>query len=838
MDKQEKPRIIISGGGTGGHIFPAVSIAMAIKELRPDADILFVGAQGRMEMQRVPEAGFPIKGLPISGFDRKNMLRNVAVLFRIVKSQLMARRIIRDFRPMVAVGVGGYASGPTLRMAGKMGVPTLLQEQNSYAGVTNKILAKQAEKICVAYSGMERFFPAEKIVMTGNPVRPSLTSCKLDRSEAARALGLDPNKRIVLIIGGSLGARSLNESVMANIELIRQHQDIQFMWQTGKFYADEMNQRLEQVSKPENLFPVSFVSDMDKAYAACDLVVSRAGAGSISELCLLGKPVILVPSPNVAEDHQTKNALALSDKDAAIHIPDARAKGELIPAAVALVLDRKRLSELSENIVKLAFYNSAEVIARQVLELAGYKTAAGLDLEQIKSVYFVGAGGIGMSALVRYFLNRGCKVAGYDRSSSDLTSALISEGAFIHFDDNPDMIPEYCRNTKETLVVYTPAIPETNQVLSWFRDNDFVIEKRAQVLGTLTRSLDGLCVAGTHGKTTTSSMIAHIMNGTPDGCNAFLGGILKNYGSNLLVSDKSDYVVIEADEFDRSFHHLRPLRTVVTAVDADHLDIYGTYESYVESFRKYVSLIKPGGELILHEGLKELLDPKLAANVRLYTYSVESGDFHAGNVRIGNGQLIFDYFSPLGDIKDIELGVPVPVNVDNGVAAIAMAQLSGADESVIKEAMKSFRGCDRRFDFHLKSADKVYLSDYAHHPAELKQCALSIRQLYADRKITALFQPHLYTRTRDFYKEFAESLSLFDQVWLLDIYPARELPIPGITSQIIADCMKPGVCQGIISMSQVPQLVADIKDDVQVLVTVGAGDLDNYAEKIAEILKK
>lgn len=837
MDKQEKPRIIISGGGTGGHIFPAVSIAMAVKEIRPDAEILFVGAEGRMEMQRVPEAGFPIKGLPICGFDRKNMLKNIAVLFKIAKSQFMARRIIKDFKPMVAVGVGGYASGPTLRMAGKMGIPTLLQEQNSYAGVTNKILAKQAQKICVAYSGMERFFPADKIIMTGNPVRPTLTGNHMERADAAHALGLDPNKRIVLIIGGSLGARTLNESVMANIELIRQHQDIQFMWQTGKYYADEMKQRLEQAGCPDNLFPVSFVSDMDKAYAACDLVISRAGAGSISELCLLGKAVILVPSPNVAEDHQTKNALALSDKEAAIHIPDSRAQGELIPAAVALVQDRNRLKKLSSNIVKLAFYNSAEVIARQVLDLAGYKTAE-LDLEQIKSVYFVGAGGIGMSALVRYFLHRGCKVAGYDRTSSDLTSALISEGAFIHFDDNADRIPEYCRNPKQTLVVYTPAIPESNNVLSWFRGNDFVIEKRAQVLGTLTRSLDGLCVAGTHGKTTTSSMIAHIMNGTPDGCNAFLGGILKNYQSNLLMSEKSDYVVIEADEFDRSFHHLRPLRTVITAVDADHLDIYGTYENYVESFRKYTSLIKPGGELILHEGLKEVLEPQLAAGVKLYTYSVESGDFHAGNIRIGNGRLLFDYFSPLGDIKDIELGVPVPVNVDNGVAAIAMAQLSGVSEDVIKEAMKSFQGCDRRFDFHLKTDQKVYLSDYAHHPAELRQCALSIRQLYADRRITALFQPHLYTRTRDFYKEFADSLSLFDQVWLLDIYPARELPIPGVTSQIIADSMKPGVCQGIISMSQVPQLIEDIKDDVQVLVTVGAGDLDNYAEKIAHILSK
>ena len=404
-----KPRIIISGGGTGGHIFPAISIAHAIKSLNPDAEILFVGAQGRMEMQRVPAAGFEIKGLPICGFDRKNPLKNIAVLFKIMRSQTMARRIIRKFKPMVAVGVGGYASGPTLRIAGKMGIPTLLQEQNSYAGVTNKILAKKAARICVAYDGMERFFPADKILKTGNPVRPNLTQGGITRKEAAKKMGLDASKRIVLIVGGSLGARTLNESVMANLDLIRMSEDVQFVWQTGKFYYEEMKRRLAEQPQVSNLYPTEFVQDMDQAYAAADLVISRAGAGTISELCLLGKPVILVPSPNVAEDHQTKNALALADKDAAIHIRDVDARKELIPAAVDLVKDEARLEQLHENILKLAMYDSAEVIANEVLKLAGYG-CGNLKLDDIKSVFFVGAGGIGMSALVRYFLNRGCRV--------------------------------------------------------------------------------------------------------------------------------------------------------------------------------------------------------------------------------------------------------------------------------------------------------------------------------------------------------------------------------------------------------------------------------------------
>ena len=834
---ESRPRIIISGGGTGGHIFPAISIAHAIKAIRPDAEILFVGAIGRMEMQRVPAAGFEIKGLPICGFDRKNPFKNIVVLFKIMRSQIMARRIIRQFKPMVAVGVGGYASGPTLRIAGKMGIPTLIQEQNSYAGVTNKILAKKASRICVAYDGMERFFPADKIIKTGNPVRPNLTKGGLTRKEAAVRMGLDPSKRIVLIIGGSLGARTLNESVMSNLDLIRMSGDVQFVWQTGKFYFEEMKRRLSEQQQVENLFPTEFVQDMDQAYAAADLVISRAGAGSISELCLLGKPVILVPSPNVAEDHQTKNALALAEKDAAIHIRDVDARKELIPAAVDLVKNEARLEQLHDNILRLAMHNSAEIIAREVLELAGQGISS-LTLDSIKSVFFVGAGGIGMSALVRYFLSRGCNVGGYDKTPTELTSTLIKEGAQIVFDDDESLIPSCFRDKDSTLVVYTPAIPKENRILNWFNHNGFDVQKRAQVLGTLTRSLDGLCVAGTHGKTTTSSMVAYILDGTSEGCNAFLGGILKNTGSNLMISNRSSRVVIEADEFDRSFHHLTPLRTVVTAVDADHLDIYGTYEAYVESFRKYLTLVKPGGDVILHVGLKEKLAPKLADGVTLHTYGLDEGTFHASNIRIGNGELKFDFVSPLGSIADVELGVPIPINVENGVAAMAMAQLSGATEDVIRERMAAFRGCDRRFDFHVKRADKVYLSDYAHHPEEIRQCALSLRKLYADRKITCIFQPHLYTRTRDFYNEFADSLSLFDEVWLLEIYPAREQPIPGVTSSLLADNMKPGVCKGIITRNQVPELVKSISADVQVLVTLGAGDLEDYVKTITDILNE
>ena len=361
-------RVIISGGGTGGHIFPAVSIANAVKALRPDAKILFLGALGRMEMQRVPAAGYEIIGLPIQGFDRKNLLKNFKVLYKIWKSQRMAKKIIKDFRPQVAVGVGGYASGPTLNMAAAKGIPCLLQEQNSYAGVTNKLLAKKAAKICVAYEGMERFFPAEKIMMTGNPVRQQLLDTTISHEDAVRSFGFDPTKKVVLIVGGSLGARTLNESVLQHLDQIRKS-DVQFIWQTGKFYSAEISERLKGQDIP-NLTVTDFISDMGVAYKAADLVVSRAGAGSISEFCLLGKPVILVPSPNVAEDHQTKNAMALVNKAAALYVKDAEADKILLPLAIDTAKDDAKLQSLHENILKMALPDSADIIAKEVIKLA------------------------------------------------------------------------------------------------------------------------------------------------------------------------------------------------------------------------------------------------------------------------------------------------------------------------------------------------------------------------------------------------------------------------------------------------------------------------------------
>lgn len=456
-----------------------------------------------------------------------------------------------------------------------------------------------------------------------------------------------------------------------------------------------------------------------------------------------------------------------------------------------------------------------------------------MNTNTLKAVYFVGAGGIGMSALVRYFLSKGKAVGGYDRTASALTEKLRQEGADIHYEDNVALIPEVFLNPETTLIVYTPAIPAEHKELTYFREHNFEIQKRAQVLGMITQTERGLCVAGTHGKTTTSTMAAFLLDNSHVKCNAFLGGISKNYGTNLLVSDQSDFVVIEADEFDRSFHWLTPYATVITATDSDHLDIYGTHEAYLESFRKYTSLIRPDGYLIIKKGID--LQPDVKEGVTVYTYSDKEGDFHAENIRIGNGEIFFDFISPLGNIKDVQLGVPVYVNIENGIAAMALAQIGGATAEEIKAAMPQFKGVDRRFDFKLKNDHIVFLSDYAHHPAEIKQSVSSLRMLYPDKKLTAIFQPHLYTRTRDFYKDFADSLSLLDEVILLDIYPARELPIEGVTSKLIYDNLRPGIEKTMCHKEDFIELLKTKK--IEVLITLGAGDVDNYVTPIYELLK-
>lgn len=455
------------------------------------------------------------------------------------------------------------------------------------------------------------------------------------------------------------------------------------------------------------------------------------------------------------------------------------------------------------------------------------------EKKQYKSVYFVGAGGIGMAALVRYYLSKGLKVAGYDRTRTALTDELTAEGAEITYDDAAELIPGYCRDKATTLVVYTPAVPSTHPGLTYFRDGGFDVMKRAQVLGLLTHDSKGLCFSGTHGKTTTSSMAAHILEVSGIGCNAFLGGVLRNYGSNFLLSDSSPYSVIEADEFDRSFHQLSPYIAVITSTDADHLDIYGNYENYLESFAHFTELVRPGGALIVHTGLA--LKPRPQEGVPTYSYSLNEGDFHAANVRKGNGEIVFDFVTPTETITDINLGVPVDINIENAVAAMAACWLVKVPSEAMKKAIGTFMGPKRRFEFWLKEDGKVVIDDYAHHPDELKASIRSVKDLYPGKKLTVIFQPHLFTRTRDFAPQFAEALSLADELILLPIYPAREQPIEGVTSEII---LKDVTCPNKKIYSKENLLNSIQNLNFEVLLTAGAGDIINLLPQICEEVKK
>ena len=457
-------------------------------------------------------------------------------------------------------------------------------------------------------------------------------------------------------------------------------------------------------------------------------------------------------------------------------------------------------------------------------------------MKDFDSLYFVGAGGIGMAALERYFLAMGKRIAGYDRTPSDLTHALEQEGVHIDYDESPDLIPDYCRDPERTLVVYTPAVPDTHQGLTYFRENGFEVVKRAALLGVVTSHSKALCFAGTHGKTTTSSMAAHILHTSGIGCNAFLGGVLRNYDSNFLLSSTSPYSVIEADEFDRSFHHLRPHIAVVTSTDPDHLDIYGTVENYLESFAHFTELIQPGGALIVHTGLA--LKPRVGKDVTVYTYGRNEGDFHATNISKGDGEISFDFVTPWETSPGISLGVPVDINIENAIAAMAACRLTDAPHDAMRQAMASFMGAKRRFEFWIKEPGKqgrVMIDDYAHHPDELRASITSVRDLYHGRRLTVIFQPHLYTRTRDFAPGFAASLSLADEVILLPIYPAREEPIPGVTSEIILQ----QVTSEKKCIYSKENLIKSIHlSNFDVLLTAGAGDIANLLPQICDEYKR
>ena len=865
-------RVIISGGGTGGHIFPAIAIAHALRSKMSALEILFIGAKGRMEMEKVPAAGFRIEGLTISGFQRRLTWKNLTFPFKLVGSLIKARRIIAKFKPDVVIGVGGYASGPTLRMATSMGFPSLIQEQNSFPGVTNRLLGNRVQKICVAYEGMSKYFPEDKIVLTGNPIRQDVVNISGKKPEALKHFGLNSGEKTLLVIGGSLGARTINQAILKFVKESGNDQNIQILWQTGKYYYEEIKASFtdyklkitnyeSQVPRPKSHVPhivlLPFIDRMDLAYAAADIIVSRAGAIAISELCVVGKPVILVPSPNVSEDHQTKNAITLADKNAAAMLSDNIAIESLGNLILELFDNPSRQAELSKNIRDLGINNAADTIADVALSLIKTKDEKRNEntedrrlnieiqnpkskIQNLKSVYFLGIGGIGMSALARFFKLQGATVAGYDRTPATLTDQLINEGMDIHFTEEISRIPE-----NPDLVIYTPAVPVNNIEYVYFKEHGITMKKRAEVLGMISGAYKTIAVAGTHGKTTTSTLIAHILHTSGINQLAFLGGISKNYGTNFLFESQShkvtesqsddftsSFCVVEADEYDKSFLQLTPYIAILTSADADHLDIYKNHDALKKSFSDFTSKIVTGGTLIMKTGIR--ISPMHINDYKVYDYSLTNeAAFYAKNIRLIEGLLHFDFVNPSGTIPDMILGVPGKFNLENAIAALAVGNLLEIAPDRLTEALATYQGVQRRFDFRIHRADLVYIDDYAHHPEELKACINAVRDLYPGKKITGIFQPHLYSRTRDFADDFARSLEMLDELLLLDIYPARELPIEGVTSKFLLDRVN------LQHKKLVPknELIRQIKNHKpEVLLTLGAGDIDQFVVPITQLL--
>ncbi len=819
-------RVIVSGGGTAGHIYPALAVA---EELRSrGAEVLFVGANGKMEMERVPLFGFKIVGLPIAGIRRSMtpsaILHNIKVPFKMLSSTRRARRVIKEFRPDVVVGFGGYASAPIVRAAQKMSIPTLLQEQNSYAGLTNRVLAKGAKAICVAYRGMERFFDGSKIKVTGNPLLGNLQNLP-SKDEAAKDLSLRSDIPTLLVTGGSLGTRTLNEMVFKFLSS-GYDQKIQIIWQCGKFYHSEFLARVGELSVPENITftLVPFIEKMASAYALSDLVLCRSGASTVSELQLLGKPVLFVPSPNVAEDHQTANARAVVEAGGALMVSDSEAVQSAMNLAIETLNSSEKLKAMSKAIGAMAHPNSTKEVA-DIVE-SQVKGAS----KEPKRVYFVGVGGIGMSALARFFRAEGYMVAGYDRVRTPLCEALESEGMEIHYEDSVELIPSGFRDPSGVEVIYTPAIPKDHSELCWFRDSGFNVVKRSAALGLLCRDKYTMAVAGTHGKSSTTTLVAWLNHSaSTDGTgSAFLGAISKNFGTNTVMGS-GDRMAVEADEFDRSFHSLHPNVALITAADPDHLDIYGTAEAFKEGFEKFVSQCSEA--VIIKEGV-ELSVP---SGIRKYSYSLdrETSDYRAQNIVLGeDGLYSFDVVTPKGVIKGCKLGVPGLVNVENAVGAIALLDMRGYDEDGLRRGLESFKGIERRFDMWFSTPTKAYMDDYAHHPEELRTMLNSLRAIFPSRHITVAFQPHLYSRTKDFAAGFAESLSLADRVVLIPIYPAREEPIEGVTSKIIYDGVT--VEKYLVGREELAETIASLECDV--VVTAGAGDIDMLRRGVYEVL--
>lgn len=820
-------RVVITGGGTGGHVFPAIAIANALRPYIGGENILFVGALGKMEMEKVPEAGYRIKGLPVRGIQGIVRLENFILPFRLMAALSMAFGVIRKFRPDVVVGVGGFASAPALYVARILRIPYVIQEQNSVPGKVNRWFGRRASLICAAFPGMERYFPGSRVIITGNPVRDTIQSGCALRDEACAAYGLDPEKQVLLVVGGSQGAGSLNRAMPAALPAFVKA-GIQVIWQTGgPSFADAERIITENNYSGIRVYP--FIRSMEQAYGAADLVVSRAGALAIAEITISGLPSVLVPFPFAAEDHQTKNAQSVAAHGAAVIIRDSEVKTKLTETVLKLISDRDNLHEMGQKASDLSFRDADFRIAKLIREVSAGRIARHLKAvaakKNVSKVYFLGIGGIGMSSLARWFMLNGREVHGYDRIPSPLTSRLEEEGVKIHYVDRPDMIPP-----DTGLVVITPAIPATLDERRAVLKLGVPVLKRAELLGMISCNIRTIAVAGTHGKTSTSALVVHLLKAAGIPVTGFIGGITKNYNTNFIFTPNSKFMVVEADEFDRSFLHLSPDFSVITSADADHLDIYGTHDRMKEAFIAFGRL---NGMQPLLTG--SIVDLDFGKPVIHYSACNSDARYRAENIRDEGLKARFDLI--LGDvvIADVTLGVPGHHNVENAVAASAAALWAGAEPDAVRRGLEGYIGVTRRFDIRINHEKIIYIDDYAHHPRELEACIGAVRKLCPGKVITGIFQPHLFSRTRDFAEGFVKSLEMLDRIILLEIYPAREEPMPGINSSMLLNMIS-HPDKRLVDIDDIPALLSEIKPEV--LLTMGAGDIDRLVPVIEKLFKQ
>jgi UDP-N-acetylglucosamine--N-acetylmuramyl-(pentapeptide) pyrophosphoryl-undecaprenol N-acetylglucosamine transferase len=812
-------RIILSGGGTGGHVYPAIAIADALKELPYDVEILFVGANGKVEMKRVPEAGYSIVGLPVRGIQPGFSMANLLFPFRLLISFVKVYKVLKSFSPDAVIGLGGFASGPCLKMAQWMGTPTYLQEQNAAPGKTNRLLAKKVKAAFVAYPNMQQYFTETSLEITGNPIR-STVDPSISKEEACEYFDLDSTRPIVFMTGGSLGAQTLNDSMALALPVF-QEKGIQVLWQSGSYYYERF-----KAHHGEGVKVMAYVDRMDLAYLAADVIVARAGASTISELALIAKPSVLIPSPNVTEDHQNKNAQAMVDARAILKISDEDARDKMGHEVIHLLEDRMRQEELSITLEQFAKPYAAHDIVQYIVKecnLPHYLHQH--DLTQVRHIYFIGIGGAGMNTLAHYFLNQGVDVSGYDRKATSITQHLETRGARIGYTLD-DVIP-----ASVDLVVYTPAISKDNPVfLQAIQRKSISLLKRSECLGLLTQNRTTIAVAGSHGKTTITSMIAHIFLANSKPITGFIGGQFVGQEGGL-VGD-GDIFLVEADEFDRSFLHLRPDTAVISTIDADHLEIYGDLQGVQRGFECFIRRIASDGHLILGPdvSIPRSCNPSLSR--------VTYGSSSRGDWRLSKAQWDGDAFTYVFTAGGKEYSGKLPLggihNVKNAIASIAVAQSHNLSIESTIDALSTFPGVKRRFQVITGGKGWTYIDDYAHHPSEITALIHGLRSMEPNWPVVVIFQPHLFTRTQMLAKEFGEALSAADQVILLPIYPAREEPIEGVTSALVAD----HVTVSCRTLQHDKEEVLSLLDTLPkgFVVSAGAGDISALIPSIQQKL--